>query len=138
LACTCGAAIACGGDETGDVDGAGATGMAACCAAAGRMSAPHLLQNADPLDGAPHLLQNLVAGEVALASTGGGAGVGSEACGVAGTAGLAARRLSAPHFTQNIPLTGDPHLLQKFAMVKFSFCPDDGGQMPTGQPAGSL
>jgi hypothetical protein len=101
------------------------------------MSAPHLLQNAVPLDGAPHLLQNLAAG-VALASTGGGAGAGREAGEMAGAAGLAARRVSAPHFTQNIPLTGDPHLLQKFAMVKFSFCPDDGGQMPTGQPAGSL
>jgi hypothetical protein len=36
-----------------------------------------LLQNAVPLDGAPHLLQNLLAGGVALASTGGGV----EVCG---------------------------------------------------------
>ena len=94
----------------------GEAGVAAC-----RMSAPHLLQNAVPVEGAPHLLQNLVAGGFALTDSeaaGGGAGAGA-AGGVAGCGGgLAASRVSAPHFTQNIPLTGAPHLLQKLAMIR--------------------
>jgi hypothetical protein len=78
-----------------------------------------LLQNGVPLEGAPHLLQNLEAGGLALSdpeTTGGGAGTGG-AGGAAGCGGwLAASRVSAPHFTQNIPLTGAPHLLQTFAI----------------------
>ncbi|MGA8309728.1 MAG: hypothetical protein WB755_06840 [Terriglobales bacterium] len=87
--------------------------------AAWRMSAPHLLQNAVPLEGAPHPLQNLAAGEFELADSEAGGGVGTGAGGGAAGCGgeLAASRVSAPHFTQNIPLTGAPHLLQKLAMV---------------------
>ncbi|MGH9544110.1 MAG: hypothetical protein ACRD23_02735 [Terriglobales bacterium] len=44
------------------------------------MLAPHLLQNAVPLDGAPHLLQNLAAGGVAD-TEGAGGGVGTGAAG---------------------------------------------------------
>ena len=73
-------------------------------AAACRRLAPQVLQNVVPLDGAPHLLQNL---ETAAA------GFGAMA---AGWGGFAATRVSAPHLMQNTPLTGDPHLLQKFAM----------------------
>jgi hypothetical protein len=100
-----------------------------------------LLQNAVPLEGAPHLLQNLAAGESALIGKGAGSGTETGAGGetwdaadgtgesssvatsfgtdweVAGRdCGLAANRLSAPHFTQNIPSSDAPHLLQKRAI----------------------
>ena len=94
----------------------GEAGVAAC-----RMSAPHLLQNAVPVEGAPHLLQNLVAGGYAHTdseATAGGAGTGPHGGAAGCDCGLAGSRVSAPHFTQNIPLTGAPHLLQKLAMIR--------------------
>ncbi|HYM07402.1 MAG TPA: hypothetical protein VEU11_12645 [Terriglobales bacterium] len=81
------------------------------------------MQNIVPLDAAPHLLQNLAPGGVALATAAGGAaetGVGPAGRDAGRADGLAASRVSAPHFTQNIPLTGAPHLLQKLAMIEFS------------------
>jgi hypothetical protein len=41
-------------------------------------------------------------------------------------AAFAAARVSAPHFTQKTPLTGDPHLLQKFAMSLSPFLSPSG------------
>jgi hypothetical protein len=133
LVCGCGT-----GDTTG---GVGAWGMAAGCksgAAGCRRLAPQLLQNDVPIDGAPHLLQNLAAGAPADAETAGAAddGPAGGAGGAAGGGGLPASRVSYPHFTQKIPLTGAPHLLQKLAMLS-SADPDHSGivyygPMPVG------
>jgi hypothetical protein len=56
--------------------------------------------------GVPQLLQNLAVGAGRL----GGVTPG-------GRVALAVADVAAPHLLQNTPLTGDPHLLQKFAMV---------------------
>ncbi len=59
------------------------------------------------------------AGAARTGTAGGGvdAGAAGGASGVTGCGGgLAASRVSYPHFTQKIPLTGAPHLLQKLAM----------------------
>ena len=102
-----------------------------------------LVAEGAPIDGVPHLMQNRAGGAAAGADRTGGAGGGATgACGVAGCgAGLPASRLSYPHFTQKIPLTGVPHLLQKLAMLNSPVTRRRQplyrwvGGTPTGQPA---
>ena len=139
----CGALTVCGGTGGwgGGVDSEkevpGPAGMAQAADAgvvACRRLAPHLLQNGAPIDGAPHLLQNLAAVTLLGTETAGGgvdAGAAGAASGVSGCGGgLPACRVSYPHFTQKIPLTGAPHLLQKLAMRPPSWTSTFLGKLP--------
>ena len=142
LPCPCGPLAVCEatGGLGGGVDGCEGSvwfaRMSGCVAggASCRRWALHLLQNGAPIDGAPHLLQNLAAATLVDTETAGG-GVDAGACGGAsGASGcdgvLPACRVSYPHFTQKIPLTGAPHLLQNLAMRPPSWASTFLGKLP--------
>jgi hypothetical protein len=89
-----------------------------------------LLQNGAPFVGVPHLVQNLGAGGFTPAGAEGNS-TGEGWLAAAWGCELAANRVSAPHLLQNIPLTGDPHLLQKLAIrsLRHSFLEGKCGKL---------